>query len=107
MRDRPIVMGPIVLNRLARETGSGARVQTALLNVQANRNQPAVMRDYAIQHLGLRYVDGYPDREASRKAFWECAEENFQTVGATSLLALLYYELTNKGCCLLKRHKGW
>jgi len=77
-----------ILNRLAREDGSGARVQTALLKVQANASQTAVMRDYAIQHLGLRYVDGYTDQEASRQAFWERVEENLHTIGATSLLAL-------------------
>lgn len=77
-----------ILNRLSKEKTSGARVQSALLSVQANSAQPAVMRDYAIQHLGLRYEAGYPDQEASRRAFWDRVDEDFVTVGGTALLAL-------------------
>lgn len=76
-----------ILNSLARQSGSGARVQSALLKVQADPQQTPVMRDYAIQHLGLRYLDGYPDRDASRKAFWDRADD-FETTGATAMLAL-------------------
>lgn len=77
-----------IINRLAQEKNCDAQVQSSLLKIQADPRQPIVMRDYAVQHLGLNYSTRYPNKEESRKAFWALTAEHKETLAATALLAL-------------------
>ena len=76
-----------ILNRLRNEPEASIEVETVMVEMFENRDQPAVLRDYAIQHLACWYADGHPSERVLR-ALTQALSEIDSSIAGTALLGL-------------------
>lgn len=86
-----------LMTLLGEQPASGSRVCRALCRTASDPRQREILRDYAIQHLGL-WHDSFsePDRAAVQEVFWQAAESGAGSLGGTALLNLKALETGGK-----------
>jgi hypothetical protein len=75
------------LKRLRLQQPPAANLTETALALYRNRNDDAVVRDYAIQHLVLSYEQA-ADKAQIQQVLWQAAQETDNTIAGTALLAL-------------------
>jgi hypothetical protein len=74
-------------NRLRNDLGSHALFEGVALSVFENADQPEVLRNYALQHLGAWLLDGYASERVLHR-MWRALEEVQSSIAGTALIGL-------------------
>ncbi len=78
-----------MLDKLVTQQKPPAGLADMLVAIYQDKDQDAVMRDYAIQHINPAYAQaGSEEKTSLRQALWQAAGETDSSIAGTALLAL-------------------
>ena len=78
-----------MMDKLVTQQKPPSDLSDTLIAIYQDKEQDAVMRDYAIQHMNPAYAQaGTEEKAALRQALWQAADETDSSIAGTALLAL-------------------